>query len=105
VAEPAGAVAGVHPERVISGAHPGRGIVLTGIVAASRPSGAGWEADLVVGATTITSRLPERPAEVGHELVVTAVDPPWFGPDGTAIDRPDTSPAPAGPADPKQVGR
>ena len=99
------AVAGVHPERVTSGAHPGRGVVLTGIVAACRPSGAGWEADLAVGATTITCRLPERLAEVGGELVVTAVDPPWFGPDGTAIDPPEALSAPRGPADPEEVGR
>jgi molybdate transport system ATP-binding protein len=104
-AERAGAVAGVHPERVASGAHPGRGVVLTGIVAACRPSGAGWEADLAIGPTTITCRLPERLAEVGGELVVTAVDPPWFGPDGTAIDPPGASPVPRGPADPEQVGR
>ena len=58
------------------------------MVAGCRPSGAGWEADLAVGATTITCRLPERLAEVGGELVVTAVDPPWFGPDGAAVAGP-----------------
>jgi ABC-type sulfate/molybdate transport systems ATPase subunit len=100
-----GAVAGVHPERVTSGADPGRGVVLTGTVAACRPSGAGWEADLALGATTITCRLPERVAEVGGQLVVTALDPPWFGPDGDAIDQPDTSPVAGKPADSEQVGR
>ncbi len=81
---PAGpaAVAGVHPERVLAGAHPGRGLVLTGSVAARRPAGAGWEADLRVDGTVITCRLPERPAADGGELVVTALDPPRFGPDG-----------------------
>jgi ABC-type sulfate/molybdate transport systems ATPase subunit len=81
---PAGpdAAAGVHPERVLAGAHPGRGLVLTGTVAAHRPAGAGWEADLRVDGTVITCRLPDRPAADGGELVVTAIDPPRFGPDG-----------------------
>jgi molybdate transport system ATP-binding protein len=81
-------VAGVHPERVAAGAHPGRGVVLSGIVAACRPAGAGWAADLVTGDATVTCRLAERPAPAGGELVVTALDPPWFGPDGAAIDAP-----------------
>lgn len=85
------AVVGVHPERVVAGAHPGRGVVLAGTVTARRPAGAGWEADLAVGAATVTCRLPERPAEPGGELVVTAVEPPWFSPDGAAT-------SPAGPA-------
>jgi ABC-type sulfate/molybdate transport systems ATPase subunit len=77
-------VAGVHPERVLAGAHPGRGLVLTGNVAASRPAGAGWEADLRVADTVIICRLPGRPAPDGGELVVTVLDPPLFGPDGAA---------------------
>jgi ABC-type sulfate/molybdate transport systems ATPase subunit len=99
-----GTVAGVHPERVAAGAHPGRGVVLTGTVAACRPAGAGWEADLTIGDTVATCRLAERLAPVGGELVVTALDPPWFGPDGTAIDPPGRSPAPARPANPEHIG-
>jgi hypothetical protein len=82
------AVAGVHPERVIPGAHPGRGLVLTGKVAGCRPAGAGWEADLTAGDAVVVCRLPGRPAAVGGELAVTAVGPPWFGPDGAAIASP-----------------
>ena len=83
-------VAGVHPERTVPGAHPGRGLVLTGTVAASRPAGAGWEADLrvagVAGApgAVITGRLPDRPGPEGDELTITVLDPPVFGPDGRA---------------------
>ena len=77
-------VVGVHPERTVPGAHPGRGLVLTGTVAASRPAGAGWEADLRVDATVVTCRLPERPGPDGGELTVTVLEPPIFGPDGTA---------------------
>jgi iron(III) transport system ATP-binding protein len=80
------AVAGIHPERVVPGAHPGQGVVLTGAVLAARPAGAGWEADLRVRDATITARLPGRPAPGQAELVVTVLDPPWFGPDGQAAD-------------------
>jgi ABC-type sulfate/molybdate transport systems ATPase subunit len=90
-----GAVAGVHPERVAPGAHPARGVVLTGRITAGRPAGAGWEADLAIGDVTATCRLPERPAPSGGEVVVTALDPPWFGPDGAAIDPPGRSAGPA----------
>jgi molybdate transport system ATP-binding protein len=91
VPAPEGGTIGVHPERVIAGAHPGRGAVLAGTVTARRPAGAGWEADLAVGADTITCHLPGRPPEPGGELVITTTEPPWFGPDGTAIEPPAAS--------------
>jgi ABC-type sulfate/molybdate transport systems ATPase subunit len=78
-------VAGVHPDRVVGGAHPDRGIVLTGVLGGGRPAGAGWEADLLIGAADVTCRLAERPAAPGGELVVTALDPPCFGTDGIAV--------------------
>ena len=80
------AVAGVHPERVIAGAFGDQGLVLTGVVTACRPAGAGWEADLRVGEMTmVTCRLADRPPPAGGEFVVTAVDPPYFGPDGSEL--------------------
>lgn len=84
-------VAGVHPERTRPGAHPGRGLTLTGKIAASRPAGAGWEADLRVAGeagapgTIITCRLPDRPGPDGDDLVVTVLDPPFFGSDGRIV--------------------
>jgi len=94
------AVAGVHPERVIPGSWPDRGLVLPGVVAAARPAGAGWEADVRIGDALITCRLPDRPAEPGGEAVVTVLDPPYFGADGGAL------PAVAvGPASPEQIRR
>jgi ABC-type sulfate/molybdate transport systems ATPase subunit len=84
----AGLVAGIHPERIAPGAQPQRGLVLTGTVLAVRPAGAGWAAELQVAGEAVTCRLAERPAPAGRELVVTALDPPWFGPDGTAAVRP-----------------
>ena len=86
VPQGAGRVAGVHPERTLAGAHPDRGPVLTGPVVTCRPAGAGWEADLRVAGTVITCRLPDRPGADGADLVVTVLDPPWFGPDGQAQD-------------------
>ena len=77
-------VAGVHPERVVSGAFADRGLVLTGEVVACRPAGAGWEADLRVGEETITCRLLERAPSPGAEFVVTVLDPPYFSSDGNA---------------------
>jgi ABC-type sugar transport system ATPase subunit len=78
-----GAVAGVHPDRVVAGDWTSRGLVVTGAVAASRPSGAGWEVDLRTGDTEFTCRLPEPPES--SAVSVTLLDPPCFGPDGAAL--------------------
>jgi ABC-type sulfate/molybdate transport systems ATPase subunit len=75
-----GLVAGVHPDRVVPGADPARGLVVTGTVVAARPSGAGWEADLRAGDAPFTCRLPDRPPTA--ELPVTVLDPPVFAADG-----------------------
>lgn len=81
-----GLIAAIHPERVSTGSLPAAGLVLSGDVLACRPAGAGWEVDLRVGSdTVVVCRLAERPS--GSRLVVTALDPPWFGPDGRAVDR------------------
>jgi ABC-type sulfate/molybdate transport systems ATPase subunit len=97
-----GKVAGVHPERVLAGAFPDRGLVLTGVVAACRPAGAGWEADLRVGESTITCRLPDRPPVPGGELTVTVADPPYFGADEDALS---SVPGQAGAGYPEQARR
>jgi ABC-type sulfate/molybdate transport systems ATPase subunit len=81
-------VAGVHPERVMIGAHPAGGIVLAGTVLARRPAGAAWEADLLIGATQITGRLRDRPGAAGDDVVVTVLDPPCFGADGRVVPAP-----------------
>jgi ABC-type sulfate/molybdate transport systems ATPase subunit len=77
-----GAVAGVHPERVVPGAHPGRGLVLSGPVRACHPAGAGWQASLAAGPGEVWCRLAEAP---GAEATVTVVDPPCFGADGMLL--------------------
>jgi molybdate transport system ATP-binding protein len=78
----AGAVAGVHPERVVPGAHPERGLVLSGQVRVLHPAGAGWEAGLAAGPEVVWCRLPDAP---GSEATVTVLDPPCFGADGTLL--------------------
>ncbi|MDI3313324.1 MAG: ABC transporter ATP-binding protein [Mycobacterium sp.] len=82
---PAGAVAGIHPDRTVAGARPDAGLVITGVVEASRPAGAGWEADLrTPGGAALSCRLTQRPPGTGSPFTVTALDPPLFTPDGTA---------------------
>ena len=81
-----GATAGVHPERVIVGSHPERGLVLVGVVTECRPAGGGWEVGLLTEGTTITCRLPDRPASAGDSVIITALDPPYFGAGGEALD-------------------
>ena len=97
-AEPTGGVvAGIHPERVTRGAHPDRGIVLTGTVTGGRPSGPAGRPTCIVSAAEVTCRLAERPARTAAQLVVTALDPPCFGPDGRAVRLPEAGPGAAWP--------
>ena len=60
--------------------------MLAGVVTACRPAGGGWEADLCTEGTTIGCRLPDKPVDVGDSFIVTALDPPYFGADGAAIE-------------------
>jgi len=59
--------------------------VLTGTIAACRPAGAGWEADLRVGENTVICRLPDKPSSPGDEFTVTVLEPPYFRSDGKAV--------------------
>ncbi|MDA8292441.1 MAG: ATP-binding cassette domain-containing protein [Actinomycetota bacterium] len=77
-----GGTIGVHPARVVVGAHPDAGVVLDGPVRDVRASGARFEVDLEARGTTVTCELDGAPATGLVE--VTAVDPPRFAPDGSA---------------------
>jgi molybdate transport system ATP-binding protein len=66
----------VHPDRVVAGAAPDRGVVLSGRVLWSRPHGPRHECRIAVGGgESIDVRLDEAPA-AGESLTVTALDPP-----------------------------
>jgi molybdate transport system ATP-binding protein len=78
----AAGLAGVHPDRVVPGAEPSRGLVVQGVVEARRPFGAVWEADVRVGDAAITCRLPGEPPDA---VTVTVLDPPYFDPSGSLI--------------------
>jgi ABC-type sulfate/molybdate transport systems ATPase subunit len=80
-----GVVAAVHPDRVVPGAQPERGLVLTGRVSVRRPAGACWEAGVACGHGLVWCRLLEPPP---GEMTVTALDPPCYGPDGVLLARP-----------------
>jgi len=82
----------VHPHQIRLGARPELGVVMTGTVVALRPSGVGFEAELVVGgAHTVfcglhlpqaradtSGRRPPDPGELvpGTPLTVTVLEPP-----------------------------
>ena len=109
--EDPGTVAGVHPDRVVPGRQPGRGVVLAGPVRSCRPAGAGWEATIETarveagrvetgrveagrveaGGTLVPVRLREAPAG-GEDFAFTVLDPPCFSPDGTRVTRPEEVP-------------
>jgi ABC-type sulfate/molybdate transport systems ATPase subunit len=92
-------VFGVHPDRVVAGAYPDRGVVLSGRVIATRAAGARFEIDLVMDAipaaqsafspsasahsvagSLLVCELDEPPGD--RLLSVTAIDAPRFaGPD------------------------
>jgi molybdate transport system ATP-binding protein len=109
--EDPGTVAGVHPDRVVPGRQPGRGVVLAGPVRSCRPAGAGWEATIEMatigaasaeaasagaagagaagagaGGTLVPVRLREAPAGAG-DFTFTVLAPPCFRPDGTRATR------------------
>lgn len=82
--EAVGTVAAIHADRVVAGRHDGKGIMLSGVVTACRPAGVLWEIGIRVGDVVVIARLP-APAPAGAEMVITAIDPPYFGPDGAAL--------------------
>lgn len=83
----AGTVAGIHPDRVVLGVQPERGLALSGVVTACRPSGALWEVAVRVAREVVTGRLGDA-AAVGSDVTLTAIDPPVFLADGSAVRDP-----------------
>jgi len=66
----------IHPDRVVLGAEPGRGVVLTGTVLSTRPFGLRYECTVAeTSGERFTIRLDEPPTGDG-ECKLTALDPP-----------------------------
>jgi hypothetical protein len=84
-------VAGVHPDVVLAGRPPGRGVALAGPVRSCRPCGAGWEATIEVAGTLVPIHLREQPG-AGPQFAFTVLDPPCFGSDGLRVARPEEVP-------------
>jgi len=93
----------IHPQRIRLGAHPEHGMVLSGIVSALRPSGVGFEAEVIVNtADRIVCAMPGssgepgldaggpgpamadvgRVGEVGRSITITVLDPPHVPKEG-----------------------
>jgi len=87
-----GVVAAVHPDRVVAGRHPGRGVVLAGPVRSCRPSGAGWEATIETAGTLVPAQLRAPPGDGPPDFAFTVLNPPCFGPDGLRVSRPEEVP-------------
>ena len=67
---------GIHPERVVRGTAPERGVVLNGVVVSTRVFGPRYECTVAEhSGGKFTIRLDE-PSLVGEEITVTALDPP-----------------------------
>jgi ABC-type sulfate/molybdate transport systems ATPase subunit len=91
-AVPCSTVLGVHPGRVVAGAHPDAGAVLHGTVTRWRAAGARVEVDLDVAGVTVACELEDRPP--GTSADVTVLDPQWFSAvDGRALGRQSGGPA------------
>jgi ABC-type sulfate/molybdate transport systems ATPase subunit len=82
---PAGTMAGAHPDRMTPGRQPEKGLVLAGAVTACQPAGARWEITVRIADAAITALLAD-PAPIGAALELTVLEPPYFGPDGAAIE-------------------
>ncbi len=77
-----GEVVGVHPARVLVGAHPAAGVVISGMLASLRAAGARREADMALADGTVVSFSLDHDVRVkpGSPVQITLIDPPRFAP-------------------------
>jgi len=76
----------VHPQAVVAGDHPDRGVVLRGTVTARRPHGPGFEVVADVNGSAVVCWLPALPPTSAIEI--TLLDPPRFAREGVAAGTP-----------------
>jgi ABC-type sulfate/molybdate transport systems ATPase subunit len=69
----------IHPDRVLSGAVPDRGLVLNGRVLSTRPHGARYECTVAERSGEQFTIHLDTPLSVGADCTVTALEPPAVG--------------------------
>ena len=77
--QPSGGYA-IHPDRVVLGAVPERGVVLTGTVLSTRPFGPRYECTVAERSGEQFTIHLDQPPRVGAECTLTALDPPVVAP-------------------------
>jgi ABC-type Fe3+/spermidine/putrescine transport system ATPase subunit len=70
----------IHPDRVVLGALPERGLVLTGLVLATRPFGPRYECTVREHSGEQFAIHVDQPPATGAECTLTALDPPVVAP-------------------------
>jgi ABC-type sulfate/molybdate transport systems ATPase subunit len=66
----------IHPDRVLLGAAPERGVVLSGIVLSTRPFGPRYECTVTESSGARFTIHVDEPLPAGVECTITALDPP-----------------------------
>ena len=69
----------IHPDRVVLGAVPDRGIVLSGTIVATRPFGPRYECTVAGPSGEVFMIHLDQPPGAGTECRLTALDPPVVG--------------------------
>ena len=70
----------VHPDRVVLGAVPERGVVLTGTILSTRPFGPRYECTVAERSGQRFTVHVDQPPDSGSECTLTALDPPVVAP-------------------------
>jgi hypothetical protein len=70
----------IHPDRVVLGTLPERGVVLTGTVLATRPFGPRYECTVREHSGAQFAIHVDQPPATGAECALTALDPPVVAP-------------------------
>jgi hypothetical protein len=66
----------IHPDRILLGAAPERGVILTGTVLSIRPFGPRYECVVAERCGEQFTVHVDEPPDAGVECTVTALDPP-----------------------------
>ena len=70
----------IHPDRVVIGALPERGVVLTGTILSTRPFGPRYECTVAEPSKERFTIHVDQPLDAGAKCILTALDPPVVTP-------------------------